>query len=81
MAAVREHHCGTACGDDPTGVDGCGDPQAVWVEFTDSGGAEMAAVLCHRHAAGLRAGDDIWDETGWYFDAQPYTVTLWRASR
>ena len=67
------------CGENSTGVNGCAEPGAVWVDFTDRSGVEMAAILCHRHTAALRAGEDIWDEDGWYFDARPYTVTSWRS--
>lgn len=67
------------CGEGPTGVRDCVEPEAVWVDFTDRSGVEMAAIMCHRHVAELRAGEDIWDEAGWYFDARPYAVTGWRS--
>ena len=74
--SAHQDICG---GDAGTGVNGCAEPGVVWIEFTDRAGVEMAAILCHRHAVGLRAGEDIWDEAGWYFDVRPYTVTSWRS--
>jgi len=68
----------TTCGDQAAGVNGCEAEDAVWVEFTDAAGTELAAVLCHGHAARLRAGEDIWDHDG--YAPLPYTVTGWRAS-
>jgi hypothetical protein len=68
----------SACGDGPTGVRGCAQPEAVWVEFTDADGLDMAAVLCHEHAARLRAGEAIWDGGEW--ERLPYAVTSWRSS-
>lgn len=66
----------TPCGEGPTGVKGCPNPEAVWIDFTDAWGLDLAAILCHDHAARLRAGEDIWDDT-WLIPVRN-TVTGWR---
>jgi hypothetical protein len=68
------------CGDGATGVNGCTEPEAVYIEFTDRRGLQLASIMCHRHAAGLRAGEDVYEEEGWSFDSRPYTVTCWRST-
>lgn len=68
------------CGVDPAGGPReCDEQIAVYVEYTDVDGCELTSVLCHKHAALLRAGADIFDEAGTTWDALPYTVTHWRS--
>lgn len=72
--------CGDVDGTNPTGVRGCPDPAAVYIEWTDQGGTDVAAVLCQSHAARLRAGEDIYDDRWVDPSFAVEQVTLWRSA-
>jgi hypothetical protein len=67
------------CGDDSTGTDGCTEPAAVWVEWTDTAGGEYASVVCHRCAGLLRQGVDPNDPASEWGCPPPAKVTAWRS--